>query len=55
MHGYGRTRGWMLGYKLHMGCSTGSLIAPLSADLATANISDNNMHESITAPLPEGG
>ena len=44
----------MFGYKLHIACSTGSLILPLSADLTTANISDNNLYESIAVPLPEG-
>ena len=38
---------------MHIACSTGSLFVPLPADLATANISDNSMHESITALLPE--
>ncbi len=52
--GYSRTKGWIFGYKMHVACSTGSLIVPLSADLTTANISDNNMCESITASLPEG-
>ena len=51
--GYSRTKGRMFGYKLYIACSTGSLIIPLSADLTTANISDNNMYESITASLSE--
>ena len=51
--GYSRTKGWMFGYKLYIACSTGSLIIPLSADLTTANISDNNIYESITASLSE--
>ncbi len=37
---------------MHVACSTGSLIVPLSADLTAANISDNNMYESITASVP---
>ena len=52
--GYSRTKGWIFGYKLHIACSTGSLIVTLSADLTTANISDNNMYESITSSLPNG-
>ncbi len=52
--GFSRTKGWVFGYKLHIACSTGSLIVPLSVDLTTANISDNNMYESLTASLPEG-
>ncbi len=51
--GFSRTKGWVFGYKMHLACSTGSLIIPLSADLTTANISDNNMYESITASLSE--
>ncbi len=41
--GFSRTRGWVFGYKLHMSCSTGSLIVPLSADFTTANIADCQM------------
>ncbi len=52
--GYSRTKGWILGYKLHLACSTGSLIVPLSADFTTANITDNKMYESITSSLPTG-
>jgi len=52
--GFSRTKGWVFGYKLHITSSTGSLIVPLSADVTTANISDNNMYESITVSLPEG-
>ena len=52
--GYSRTKGWVFGYKLHLACSTGSLIVPLSADFTTANITDNKMYESITSSLPSG-
>ncbi len=52
--GFSRSKGWVFGYKLHLACSTGSLIVPLSADFSTANVSDNTMYESITASLPEG-
>ena len=52
--GLSRTKGWVFGYKLHIICSTGSLIVPLSADVTTANIPDNSMYESITASLPYG-
>lgn len=52
--GYSRTKGWIFGYKLHLACSTGSLIVPLSADFTTANITDNKMYESITSTLPTG-
>ena len=52
--GFSRTKGWIFGYKLHLACSTGSLIVPLSADFTTANITDNKMYESITSSLPTG-
>ena len=52
--GFSRSKGWVFGYKIHIACGTGSLIVPLSADLTTANISDNKMYESITASLPYG-
>jgi len=41
--GYSKSKGWVFGYKLHMSCSTGSLIVPLSADFTTANIADCQM------------
>jgi hypothetical protein len=52
--GFSRSKGWIFGYKLHLACSTGSLIVPLSADFTTANIADNNIYPSITASLPDG-
>ncbi len=52
--GYSRSKGWIFGYKLHLSCSTGSLIVPLSADFTTANIPDNKMYQSIASSLPEG-
>ncbi len=32
---------WILGYKLHLTCTTGSFIVPLTADVTTANVPDN--------------
>ena len=52
--GFSRTKGWVFRYKLHIACSTGTLIVPLSADFTTANITDNKMYESITSSLPSG-
>lgn len=49
--GYSRTKGCIFGYKLHLSCSTGSLIVPLSADFTTANIPDNKMYQSMTSSL----
>ena len=40
--GFSHTRGWIFGYKLHMVCSTdSSVVVPLTADVTTANIPDN--------------
>ncbi|MHB8547380.1 MAG: transposase [Nitrosotalea sp.] len=50
--GFTRTKGWMFGYKLHMSCSTGKLVVPLSAYFTTANISDNQMYCNLVEPLP---
>jgi hypothetical protein len=49
--GFSRTRGWVFGYKLHISCSTGQLIVPLSADYTTANIADNQMYRSLVTPI----
>jgi hypothetical protein len=49
--GRSRTKGWVYGYKLHLSCSTGSLIVPLSAELTTANVQDNLVYSRITSSL----
>jgi hypothetical protein len=49
--GKSRTKGWLFGYKLHITCSTGSLIVPLSADFTTANVQDNQVYGRVTASL----
>jgi hypothetical protein len=49
--GKSRTKGWVYGYKLHISCSTGRLIVPLSADFTTANVPDNQRYGGITASL----
>ncbi len=49
--GYGKTKGWIFGYKLYMTSSGGSSIVPLSAELTTANIRDDNIYQSITASI----
>ena len=51
--GYSKSKGWIFGYKLHMSCSTGSLIVPLSACFSTANIADNQMYESLVSLLAD--
>ena len=45
--GFGHTKGWIFGYKLHMVASTGSIIVPLSADFTTANIHDNQIYSIL--------
>jgi hypothetical protein len=41
---YSHTKGWVFGYKLHLTCTTGDLIVPLTADVTTANVQDNQMY-----------
>jgi hypothetical protein len=50
--GFSGTKGWIYGYKLHMSCSTGSLVVPLSAGITPANIPDNQMYQHLTEQLP---
>ncbi len=49
--GFSKSKGWVWGYKLHMSCSTGKLIVPLSADITTANVSDNKMYDKLIYSL----
>ena len=55
--GYSHTKEWIFGYKLHMICNTdpSSIIVPLAADVATANIPDNqvytDMMSSTSSPI----
>ena len=40
--GYSHTKGRTFGYKLHLTCTTtGKIIVPLTADVTTANVQDN--------------
>jgi hypothetical protein len=51
--GFSHTKGWILGYKLHMISSTASIIVPLSAaDVTTANVQDNQVYGALTSSLP---
>lgn len=50
--GYSHTKGWIFGYKLHMVSSTGSIVVPLSADVTTANVQDNQVYPGLTSSLP---
>lgn len=53
--GISNTRGWIFGYKLHIICNTNSLIVPLTADVTTANMSDNQVYPDLTASLSFSG
>ena len=47
--GFSKSKGWIFGYKLHMSCSTGKLVVPLSADVSTVNVHDGKkMYEMLT-------
>ncbi len=50
--GFSHTKGWIFGYKLHMISSTASIIVPLSADVTTANVQDNQVYNALTSSLP---
>ena len=49
--GFSKSKGWIFGYKLHMSCSTGNLIVPLSANLTTANVHDSKPYKKLTESL----
>jgi hypothetical protein len=50
--GFSHTKGWIFGYKLHLISSTGSMSVPLSADVTTANVHDNQAYPAIASRLP---
>ncbi len=47
--GYSHTKGWIFGYKLHLTCTTGKIIVPLTADVTTANVQDNQMYVPLSS------
>ena len=51
--GFSKSKGWVFGYKMHLSCSTGYLVVPLSCCISTANVQDNLMYYDIVEPLPE--
>lgn len=53
--GFSHTRGWIFGYKLHIICNTNSPIVPLTADVTTANMSDNQVYPDLTTSLSFSG
>ena len=50
--GYSHTKGWVFGYKLHMVSRTGSVAVPLSANVTTGNVQDNQVYGELTCSLP---
>ena len=47
--GYSYTKGWTFGYKLHLTSTTGKIVVPLTADVTTANVQDNQMYVPLTS------
>jgi hypothetical protein len=47
--GYSHTKGWIFGYKLHLTCTVGEIVVPLTADVTTANVPDNKMYIPLTS------
>ena len=46
--------GWVYGWKLHIACAVASVWIPLSAELTSANVADNEMAPALIYPLPPG-
>ncbi len=51
--GFSGTKGWLFGYKMHLSCSTGPLVVPLSAGITPANVYDNQMYQDLIGCLPD--
>jgi hypothetical protein len=47
--GFSHTRGWIFGYKLHMVSNIDSVVVPLSVDVTTANVPDNQVYPVVLA------
>jgi hypothetical protein len=47
-----RKAGGIFGYKLHMVSSTGSITIPLTVDITTANVYDNQVYPGLVSCLP---
>ncbi len=45
--GFSKSKGWVFGYKLHMSCSVGKFIVPLSACTSTANVDDSQKFQEL--------
>lgn len=44
--------GWVYGWKLHIACAVASIWIPLSAELTSANVADNEMAPALIYQLP---
>lgn len=44
--------GWVYGWKLHIACAVASVWSPLSAELTSANVADNEMALALIYQLP---
>ncbi|MGI0065790.1 MAG: transposase, partial [Nitrosotalea sp.] len=51
--GFSRSKGWLFGYKMHLSCSTGSLVVPLSAGMTSANVYDNQVYQELIGQLSD--
>jgi hypothetical protein len=49
--GFSNSKGWVYRYKLHMSCSTGQLVVPLSACITTANVHDSKSYCALIDSL----
>lgn len=47
--GFSHTKRWIFGYKLHIVSSTDSIVIPLTAEVTTANIPDNQVYPDLTS------
>ena len=47
--GYSHTKGWIFGYKLHLTSTTGEIVVPLTAEVTTANVQDNQIYIPLTS------
>ena len=47
--GYSHTKKWIFRYKLHLTCTIGKIVVPLTADVTTANAPDNKMYVPLTS------
>jgi len=50
--GKSATKGWVFGYKLHLVSTALPPVVPLSAEVTTANVSDNQVYPRLTEDLP---